>query len=208
MSGELFVADYAVGYKLLTLHMQEDRRARKLVSPYQSQMVWWPQEARARTPEAAYAGEEGLAEAGWVRSLCHVPLVVPWRQEPPHRHAVAEDCDCGIWAYHSVRDAAESESGVSYLLAGTPTSVYMTPVLALVRAMGEMEVYENAFRAEYARIEALLDRRLFDWVPLERMADDLGALLLPLGELVALSREIGASMKGVPLLRYPESEEG
>jgi hypothetical protein len=112
---------------------------------------------------------------------------VGWLEEPhdsPH-----EDCQCGIYAYHS--PGPRSWFGEAYWCEG------------VVSAWGRLVVHADGFRAEHARVEALAVPAVlprFGAEQVRRVGAQLGVPVLAQAELEDFAERLGG---GVPASLLP-----
>lgn len=202
MEEELLFADYIVGYKHLKVITRQTPYSAtagaplpRLISPYRQIVQWWPLEGREGLAESERAELEG-AERGWLRACVRGYTGAHFSARVREVDGTLPD-ESGLWAYHTIEDAREGEFAIRELLGGgvCPSGDY--PVLALVRAFGAAEVYENAFRAQWMRVEALYAHPGVDPELAERIASEIGALCMAPEEMRAYERMLGTSLAGL-----------
>lgn len=113
----------------------------------------------------------------------------PW---PPDEDMVAKcqrtaghappvyDCGCGLWAFHSLKELSER-----YSWTGGGLMTDMGTISGVVSGWGEVIPYDNGWRSEVARVEALFYHPafkpgLYQPVDIRGLAATYGADVIPL----------------------------
>ena len=125
----------------------------------------------------------------WTRAFCsRLPVESPGGSRD-HREDIPHPCcTCGLYAYHGL-----SEGGYDNLV-DVPEGPGFEVVWGAVVAAGRMLVYEEGWRAQYARPVALLQRP-GSGPRVRGVADQLGIPVVPRAGIAHVAAEFGVAWK-------------
>lgn len=198
---EFLFCDYVAGLKTLALvydsyYENDERPVPRLVSPYRDQVYWYPERDQPENQENGWMRAARRHQIYADRDIKYIP--VPEDDLP---------LDSGLWAYHDLYSLYDGEPRVRRHYDPNLEELYNAytslrfpkwHIVCVVRAYGNIFSYDNCFRAEYMRVEALCEGGREDRDLLYGVADEIGVEVIDISEAEEYMSELGVSLKDLP----------